>query len=155
IVDPSFHHPRTFMPVTHLEPKQAADVAAWLLSQDPAELDPAWAREWGKVKVARPDRKTLEGLARVYLEKVLTRSELRRLFANKRSKERVAELPLDERELAQKLPRKGNDGLRWYVGRKAINRLGCFGCHDVPGFDGSKPIGTPLNDWGKKDPERM
>src|SRR5205085_594326 len=38
---------------------------------------------------------------------------------------------------------------------KSVSRLGCFGCHDVPGFESSKPIGTALNDWGKKDPERL
>src|SRR5262249_53555680 len=47
------------------------------------------------------------------------------------------------------------DNLKWYLGKRAINRLGCFGCHSIPGFEGSKPIGTPLNDWGKKDPERL
>src|SRR5262249_48313721 len=47
------------------------------------------------------------------------------------------------------------NALKLYVGKKAINRLGCFGCHNVPGFEAAKPIGTPLNDWGKKDPERL
>ena len=42
-----------------------------------------------------------------------------------------------------------------YVGKKAISRQGCFACHDIPGFENSKPIGTALNDWGKKDPERL
>src|SRR5439155_23258360 len=45
--------------------------------------------------------------------------------------------------------------LMWYIGRKAITRQGCFGCHEIPGFAAAKPIGTPLNDWGKKDPERL
>src|SRR5262249_6369290 len=45
--------------------------------------------------------------------------------------------------------------LKWYIGRKAIVRLGCYGCHDIPGFEQSKPVGTPLNDWGKKDPARL
>jgi mono/diheme cytochrome c family protein len=48
-----------------------------------------------------------------------------------------------------------DDKLKWYIGRKSIGRLGCFGCHDVPGFEQAKPIGTALNDWGKKDPERL
>ena len=47
------------------------------------------------------------------------------------------------------------DKLEWYIGKKAIGRLGCYGCHDVPGFETAKPIGTALNDWGKKDPERL
>ncbi|HEV3260184.1 MAG TPA: hypothetical protein VG013_25230, partial [Gemmataceae bacterium] len=47
------------------------------------------------------------------------------------------------------------ENLKLYVGKKAINRYGCFGCHNVPGFETAKPIGTPLNDWGKKDAERL
>ena len=48
-----------------------------------------------------------------------------------------------------------NEDLMWYIGRKSIGRLGCYGCHDLPGFEQSKPIGAALNDWGKKDPERL
>src|SRR5262249_21986181 len=33
VLEPPFHHPRTFMPVTHLKVEEAADVAVWLLSQ--------------------------------------------------------------------------------------------------------------------------
>src|SRR5205085_6500098 len=45
--------------------------------------------------------------------------------------------------------------LMMYVGKKAINNYGCYGCHTVPGFEAAKPIGTALSDWGKKDPERI
>src|SRR5262249_55902707 len=47
------------------------------------------------------------------------------------------------------------DKLKYYIGKKAVGRMGCFACHDVPGFEYAKPIGTPLNDWGKKDPARL
>ena len=40
-----------------------------------------------------------------------------------------------------------------YVPRREDDRrLGCFGCHNIPGFEDAKPIGTPLNDWGIKSP---
>src|SRR4029077_9070555 len=42
-----------------------------------------------------------------------------------------------------------------YVGKKAVGRQGCFGCHDIPGFETAKNIGVGLLDWGKKDPERL
>ena len=42
-----------------------------------------------------------------------------------------------------------------YVGRRAIAKHGCFGCHDIPGFEDAKPIGTSLADWGRKDPSRL
>jgi hypothetical protein len=61
-------------------------------------------------------------------------------------------LDADERELQGPL---NDDKLKWYVGKKAVSRLGCFGCHNIPGFEFAKPIGTPLNDWGKKDAERL
>ena len=47
------------------------------------------------------------------------------------------------------------DNLMMYIGKKAINNYGCFGCHNVPGFETAKPIGAGLNDWGKKDPDRI
>src|SRR5262249_22376161 len=57
------------------------------------------------------------------------------------------------------IPKNGDDltadDLKWYIGKKSISRLGCYGCHDLPGFELAKPIGTALNDWGKKDPERL
>ena len=42
-----------------------------------------------------------------------------------------------------------------YVGTKAIARYGCYGCHDMPGFEDAKPIGTGLADWGRKDTSRL
>jgi len=38
-----------------------------------------------------------------------------------------------------------------YIGRKTILKFGCNGCHDVPGFEDAKSIGTGLADWGRKD----
>ena len=51
--------------------------------------------------------------------------------------------------------RSRTDKLERYIGNKSISRLGCYGCHDLPGFETAKPVGTALNDWGKKDPERL
>jgi cytochrome c2 len=49
-----------------------------------------------------------------------------------------------------------NSFMKWvYVGRRSIGKYGCFGCHDVPGFEGAKPIGTGLADWGRKDPSKL
>jgi hypothetical protein len=33
-------------------------------------------------------------------------------------------------------------------GFRAIETYGCFGCHDIPGFEDAKQIGTGLADWG-------
>ncbi|MBC7854059.1 MAG: hypothetical protein IAF94_11535, partial [Pirellulaceae bacterium] len=42
-----------------------------------------------------------------------------------------------------------------YIGRKTISKYGCYGCHDIPGFEDAKPIGTGLADWGRKDPSKL
>ena len=42
-----------------------------------------------------------------------------------------------------------------YLGERTISRLGCFGCHTIPGFENAKPIGTPLNGWGIKSPAKL
>src|SRR5688500_4517548 len=42
-----------------------------------------------------------------------------------------------------------------YIGRKTIAKYGCYGCHDIPGFEDAKPIGTGLADWGRKDPSKL
>src|SRR5690606_32460361 len=42
-----------------------------------------------------------------------------------------------------------------YIGRRAIGKYGCFGCHDVPGFEDAKPIGTGLADWGRKGADKL
>jgi cbb3-type cytochrome oxidase cytochrome c subunit len=37
-----------------------------------------------------------------------------------------------------------------YVGEKSILLYGCFSCHNLPGFETAKPIGTPLTYEGSK-----
>jgi mono/diheme cytochrome c family protein len=152
IMDPTFHSPRTLMPVTHLTFDEAAAVAAWLLDQDVQETEPGWDKM--PVPQAKPD--ALETLARLTLDKAMSSDDVDDILKGKFK--RLHDLSLDERELAGMLMQgkesKGN-ALKWYVGKKAIGRLGCFGCHNIPGFDYAKSIGTPLNDWGKKDPERI
>lgn len=42
-----------------------------------------------------------------------------------------------------------------YVGRKTISRYGCYGCHDISGFEEAGPIGMALQDWGRKDTSKL
>jgi cytochrome c2 len=156
ILNPSFHFPRTRMPITHLTPSEANDVASWLLSQQ--------VKDWPNAEtpnVAKPDLQTLQNLATVYLSRSYTRSEVERFvkegISAKELKDMGKPLDSDERELetTPDFAKSIENKLKMYVGKKAIGQLGCFGCHDIPGFEAAKPIGTPLNDWGKKDPERL
>jgi mono/diheme cytochrome c family protein len=37
-----------------------------------------------------------------------------------------------------------------YLGEKMINKYGCFGCHQIKGFENTQPIGTELTEEGSK-----
>ena len=107
-------------------------------------------------------------LARVYLLKApgMTAAKVERGAAGRRWRtlgQAFTAISADDLKLRDLRRRRAHtarqitrsDKLEWYIGRKSINRLGCYGCHDVPGFETAKPVGTALNDWGKKDPERL
>ena len=42
-----------------------------------------------------------------------------------------------------------------FVGHETIAQMGCFGCHDIKGFENSKPIGTELTLEGSKEIEKL
>jgi mono/diheme cytochrome c family protein len=42
-----------------------------------------------------------------------------------------------------------------YVGEKLIAYYGCFACHQIPGFEDAKPIGTELTEEGSKAVHRL
>ena len=42
-----------------------------------------------------------------------------------------------------------------YNGEKLIRMYGCFGCHDIPGFENDKPVGTELTFEGSKLVEKF
>ncbi|MDP6490405.1 MAG: c-type cytochrome [Kiritimatiellia bacterium] len=37
-----------------------------------------------------------------------------------------------------------------YTGKQMTRHYGCFGCHDIPGFEDEQPIGTDLSEEGSK-----
>jgi mono/diheme cytochrome c family protein len=166
ILNPNIHNPRTRMPITHVSVEQATRIADWLLNQDEGDLD-GWAKvdPTSDIKISE-----LSELVRVYLAKApdMTRGKVEKALTpngdgitgfpqTKPNDPNALKWMADERELLQggDGAAVGKDKMLWYVGRKAISRYGCYACHDIPGFETSKPIGTPLNDWGRKDPERL
>jgi cbb3-type cytochrome oxidase cytochrome c subunit len=170
VKDPHVHSPRSRMPVTHLANDEAADVAGWLLSQQPTDLGPEWQKVQKedsagnlaalvfKEDLKEPAPSTLTQLANVYLTRVLAPYEIEKFHKGDLSEERLRTLGQEETELGLKIheaKRSRPADLKYYLGKKAVGRLGCFGCHDIPGFDNAKPIGVGLLDWGKKDPARL
>jgi len=138
---PDKYHPKSLMPNLQLSLQDAADIASWLLSV-PAE----WPVKVDVMPLESKEvRQAVDELVKLYVNKAggfkkptgdsiaVSLSEVDDLVANK--------LKTDEK--------------LYFLGEKTISRLGCFGCHTIPGFENAKPIGTPLSDWGIKNPARL
>ncbi len=63
----------------------------------------------------------------------------------------LAPLSVDE----EVTPEQWEERKMVYLGRRTISRYGCYGCHDIPGFETARPIGTALQDWGRKDTSKL
>lgn len=154
----------------------AADIAAYLLDASAEEIQEA--REQQK-KVAHTaatiDDQVLDKLTRHFLMKTLTKAQTDKFMGSapgdpevKKKVDAGLEYPYaidevkgDEIEFLTGLDSRDVPESEWrkrklnYVGRRTIARYGCYGCHDIPGFEDAKPIGTNLQDWGRKDPHTL
>ncbi len=150
IKNPNIHSSRTKMPVVTLTDKEIVDITTWLLAQDPAT---SVGDTWKNLNVELKNNQAFFDLTEVYLAPLISQDLLNELKKNKSlDLNLVSDLGVDEQYIIEKY---SLDRAKYYVGKKAINRLGCFACHDIPGFEDAKPIGTGLNDWGKKDPNKL
>ncbi len=151
IRQPNRYHARTVMPdlflesVTDAEGKvtdPAADVVEYLVSSQGWEVPP----------VPELNEKDLDELALEYLSATFTARQSKEYLSEGIPESMAGELKGDEVVLVgpMSLEKKLS-----YVGRRSISKLGCTGCHDVPGFEDAKPIGTALADWGRKDPSKL
>src|SRR5207244_5662706 len=127
----------------------------WLLTQQPARVGSGWNNEkfWGdgKLKVAPPSAATLKSLARVYLTRLLPKETIDALETGSGDVPQVQfdGLPPEEQILVKDLKQihvdvakkdeRYVDRLTQYPGKKAVRRLGCYACHDIPGFAHAKP----------------
>ncbi|WP_165220820.1 c-type cytochrome [Aquisphaera insulae] len=141
IQNPEKYHTKSLMPNLQVTFQEAADIAAWLISV-PAD----WPVE---VKVAPVSDKevgpALDELVKLYVSKGG--------FKGKAKDAKLEAVPLSEVDAF--VGKLSTDDKLYFIGEKTIGRLGCFGCHSIPGFENAKPIGTPLNDWGIKSPARL
>ena len=156
---PNRYHARTRMPDLKLDPytegsgekavqvDPAADIVAFLF----ASSEPWQAVDVPEIASLLP---ALDDLALEYLSKTFTESQARRYLKNGIPDSLAAELKGAELSLVGQGQMSTAKKLA-YVGRKSVSKFGCFGCHDVPGFEDAKPIGTTLADWGRKDTSRL
>ncbi|WP_437223198.1 c-type cytochrome [Planctomicrobium sp. SH661] len=113
----------------------------------------------------------LDDLVRLYLSKNLTKTRMENVFNDRRypvSPDMYADgkspadfIKGDEIELVptsldeQVTPEEWERRKMLYIGRRTVSRYGCYGCHDIPDFESARPIGTALQDWGRKDTSKL
>jgi len=165
IREPERHHPRTKMPHLFLEPEKlgnqtvdpAADIAAFLLKSTGSPADYKPTAEYPTTVV---DDAVLDELVRYFLTKLLTQQQIEAVMQTGAYPIPKENVKGDEIELVKETE-GALDSDEWrarkllYVGRKTITKYGCYGCHEIPGFEDARPIGTALQDWGKKDTSRL
>ena len=60
-----------------------------------------------------------------------------------------------EVDALSKLEKMNESEITQYVGSKSINYYGCYTCHNIDGFEKSKPIGTELTTEGSKPLDKL
>lgn len=121
IKNPKQYFPDTNMPNLRLTDQEAADITAYLLDA------PNHNRAYENVALPAVDRGVRDELALGYLQN---------LYTMDRSRAKLAAMPEAERNI--------------YLGEQTIGKYGCYGCHDIKGFENTKPIGTELTQEGSK-----
>jgi cytochrome c2 len=168
VKQPHRYHVRTKMPELYLDPivekdannqptgkvtDPAADIAAFLLSGEmdwkPSQVP---SREW-----EGNDLKALEDLAVIWLTSDAIPTKRAQTFVTEGIPDSLEpKLKSDEKLLLKKNYGENRiQQLQNFVARRTISKYGCFGCHDIPGFEDAKTIGTGLADWGRKDTSRL
>jgi cytochrome c551/c552 len=165
IREPERYHPRTKMPHLFLDAEgtgekridPAADIAAFLLKLEGAPVDFKPTADYETPVVTD---QLLDELVSHFLGKSLTKSQIAQFMESGQYPIAIDRIKGDEIELVGQNTGELN-ATEWknrkltYLGRKSISRYGCYGCHDIPNFEQARPIGTALQDWGKKDRSRL
>ncbi|MCH7750856.1 MAG: c-type cytochrome, partial [Planctomycetes bacterium] len=165
--EPHRYHVRTKMPNLYLETivekdaagqptgkvtDPAADIALFLLGRpvdwEPTDVPgPQWTTE---------EQEALADLAVEWLSDDTVPMVRAQKFVREGIPNHLEpKLKADEKLLLKKNFSDREEALKQYVARRTIGKYGCFGCHDIPGFEGEKPIGTSLADWGRKETSKL
>ncbi|QDU31628.1 Cytochrome c [Anatilimnocola aggregata] len=185
IKEPTKYHARTVMPNLFLEPlKQvevvkdaegnpvkdengmdktetkifdpAADITTYLLSDNKGGWKPVKSEQQLTSPMSKEEGEALRKLMLEYLNDAFFKDAAEEYFTTGLPEEMRSELKGAETELITPKGVNLTDAQRLrYIGLKTVSKYGCFGCHDIPGFEDAKPIGTQLQNWGRKDPSRL
>lgn len=181
IKEPTRYHARTVMPNLFLNREQlpkanpddpdqffdpAADIVAYLLSRpvppEGEQKSEVEKLEWKPVPEGTKDLAQLPGgiqdlnsLVLEHLLEIYPKFRADEIIVGGLTPEEGEQLKGAEKELIVRGSADLTQQKLRYIGRKTISKYGCFGCHDIPGFEDAKPIGTGLADWGRKDASKL
>jgi len=174
IRNPTRYHARTVMPNLFLERDMipgpdpidplkdakyfdpADDIVTYLLASSRSDWQPIPAAEAVTQPLDAAGQQALKDLMLEHLNDAFYKDAAEEYYVVGIPPHLENELKGAEKDLIVQPGKKLEDSQRLkYIGRKTIAKYGCFGCHDIPGFEDAKPIGTGLADWGRKDPAKL
>lgn len=169
IKNPTKYHARTVMPNLFLEPEKdkdgkvfdpAEDITTYLLSDNKGEWEPA-LNEKQLSQLTEAEQKALKDLTVEYMNEAFFQNDVVSpdgkggYYYTGLPEAMRADLKGAETELITTNGQLTDEQRLRYIGLKTVSKYGCYGCHDIPGFEDAKPIGTQLQNWGRKDPSRL
>jgi cytochrome c2 len=164
---PNHYHARTVMPNLFLDPLMekdatnqptgrvtdpAADVVEYLLGVK-ADWEPEVAAPSRELTV--DEERALEEMTAVWLSASFPKRRAAEYARDGIPARLAATVKVDEQVLVGMTAADRTKRQLDYVARRSLSRYGCFGCHDIPGYETAKPIGTPLANWGRKDTSQL
>ncbi len=167
VKQPHRYHVRTKMPELYLDPIEendaagkptgkvtdpAADIAVFLMSNatdwKPTDVP---SGDWSEEELA-----ALTDLAQEWLTSDAIPSARAKNFVRDGIPDHLEpKLKADEKLLLGINDSNRTEKLKTFVARRTISKYGCYGCHDIPGFEEAKPIGAALAEWGRKDSSKL
>jgi cytochrome c2 len=156
VKQPTHYHARTKMPDLYLDPEETpdgklvdpvADIVEYLLADTKG-----WSPAPESIDGLTVEPTDLDELALEYMTAAFPQRQAEKYLKQGIPAELAPSLKGAEVALVggatqeQKL---------MYIGNKTISRYGCHACHDIPGFEDAKSIGTALADWGRKDSSKL
>ncbi len=143
VSDPKHYWSETRMPNLRIEPKDAQDIATYLVEGEGVKDDKLETKPAGWVDDDHLDAATktqLEDALRDYLEKDYTSVDVNNILQGKPASPNQPNLP--ESDVKARF---------LYLGERSVGQMGCFGCHYVKGMESRPGIGRELSDIGDKN----
>jgi cytochrome c2 len=125
VKNPKGYWHETKMPNLRLSDEEAADITAYLMSLKNEEFT-------GRPRPATSATLRDKIILTEYLENQLSKADAQ-----------------------AKLATMDDHARTLFLGEKTIGRYGCFGCHNIKGFEKTSPIGVELTEEGSKLVERL